>query len=205
MVSQAERARKKKTTIIVVVLVLAVLGVIGTVATPMPPMPWEIAGAWLVGKYTVTFSTPRGDMVGVLDGKNAPLTVANFVKLARAKFYDGLDFHRVETDPNFSLIQGGDPKGDGSGAVWYGLPLEISEKLNHGAGAIAMARREDPNSAGCQFYICRSPMTVLDGKYAVFGRLVKGLDVANKIQKGDKITKITIREGAPALSADKSF
>ena len=155
-----------------------------------PPTAAEIQAAKDAGTVKATFKTAKGDIVVELYGKEAPLTVANFVKLVNAKFYDGLAFHRVENDPQFSLLQGGDPNGDGTGGPGYTIKLEISQQLRHDAGALAMARAMDPDSAGCQFYICRVPIHQLDDKYAVFGKVVKGLDVTNKIVVGDKIDKI---------------
>ena len=156
------------------------------------PTAAEIKAAKTAGTRKILISTVKGDMTVELYGKDAPLTVANFVKLIKAKFYDGLTFHRVESDPAFSLIQGGDPNGDGSGGPGYSIKLEVSPKLLHVKGALAMARTQDPDSAGSQFYICRVATPMLDGQYAVFGKVIKGLDVANKIKVGDKIKKVTL-------------
>ena len=116
-----------------------------------------------------------------LDPVAAPKTVANFVKLANEGFYNGLTFHRIAKD---FVIQGGDPKGDGTGGPGYTIPAEI--KLLHKKGAIAMARLGDqvnPNreSSGSQFYIALNDLTQLDGQYTVFGYVVSGMDVAEKI------------------------
>ena len=158
-----------------------------------PPTKAEIAAAKKAGTQRAVISTVRGDMTVELYGADAPGTVANFVKLVKAKLYDGLTFHRVESDPQFSLIQGGDPEGNGAGGPGYGIDREISPKLRHVKGALAMARSQDPNSAGCQFYICRVAIPQLDDQYAVFGKVVKGLEAADKIQVGDKITRITMQ------------
>jgi len=156
------------------------------------PTEAEVKAAKAAGTVKVLISTVKGDMTVELYGKDAPLTVANFVKLIKAKYYDGLTFHRVESDPAFTLIQGGDPHGDGSGGPGYTIKLEISKKLRHVKGALAMARTQDPDSAGSQFYICRDSIPMLDDKYAVFGKVIKGLEAANKIQVGDKIKKVTM-------------
>lgn len=116
-----------------------------------------------------------------LDPVAAPKTVANFVKLANEGFYNGLTFHRIAKD---FVIQGGDPKGDGTGGPGYTIPAEI--KLLHKKGAIAMARLGDqvnPNreSSGSQFYIALNDLPQLDGQYTVFGYVVSGMDVAEKI------------------------
>jgi peptidyl-prolyl cis-trans isomerase B (cyclophilin B) len=136
--------------------------------------------------------TSRGTMIAELYGKDAPKSVANFIKLAKSNFYKNLTFHRVETDENFRLIQGGDPKGDGSGGSKQTVPLEISPKLHHWKGALGMARTYKPNSATSQFYICINPIYQLDNNYTIFGKVIKNLDVANKIKVGDKIKNIEI-------------
>src|SRR5262249_22278750 len=100
--------------------------------------------------YTGAIQTSKGEIRVELAAKDVPNTVNNFVFLACSGYYDGLTFHRVET--NF-VIQGGDPKGNGSGGPGYSIPLEISKAWRHTAGALAMARATDPNSAGSQFYI----------------------------------------------------
>lgn len=141
----------------------------------------------------IIIKTVRGTMEADLYGKDAPATVNNFVKLIKMKFYDNLTFHRVESDPAFSLIQGGDPSGNGSGGSPWTVRLEISPKLRHWKGALAMARSSDPNSASSQFYICRVDIAQLDGNYAVFGKVTKGLEVADKIQVGDKINNIRMK------------
>ena len=139
-----------------------------------------------------TIKTVKGDMEVELYGEDAPKTVANFVALAGKHFYKGLTFHRVESSPDFRLIQGGDPKGDGSGGSGKTIPLEISPKLRHDKGALAMARSQDRDSASCQFYICINAIHQLDDNYAVFGKVTKGLEVADKIVKGDQIKDIII-------------
>jgi len=144
--------------------------------------------------YVATLSTVKGDIVVQLDASAAPLTVNNFVFLAEQGFYDGLTFHRVE--PDF-VIQGGDPKGDGTGGPGYTVPAEI--QLPHVEGAIAMARRGDqvnPDraSSGSQFYITLAPTPFLDEGYTAFGQVVEGMEVVQSIAIGDVIEKITITE-----------
>lgn len=121
--------------------------------------------------------------------KEAPITTKNFIELAQKGFYDGLTFHRVE--PGF-VVQGGDPKGDGTGGSEKTIPLEINALLTHKKGAVGMARSQDPNSASSQFYICLGDAKFLDNSYAVFGQVIAGQDIAEKIAKGDKMTKVTI-------------
>ena len=122
--------------------------------------------------------------------QDAPETVAKFIKLAKKGFYDGLSFHRVE--PGF-VVQGGDPKGDGSGGPGYTIKDEFNSR-KHLTGTVAMARTPAPNSAGSQFYICLGPQPALDGKYTVFGQVVEGMDLVKKIKRGDVMKKVTIEE-----------
>ena len=140
--------------------------------------------------YTATMVTSKGTIELSLDAKAAPVTVNNFVFLARDKYYDGLTFHRVE--PGF-VIQGGDPAGNGTGGPGYSIPDEASG-LKHVDGALAMAKSSAPNSAGSQFYITLGPQADLDGRYTVFGAVTEGKNVASLIAIGDKITSITITE-----------
>lgn len=132
----------------------------------------------------VTMETSKGTVQIALYDKDAPRTAANFAALANKGFYDGLTFHRYE--PGF-VIQGGDPKGDGTGGSGTTIPLETSPKLLHEKGVIAMARSNDPDSASSQFYFTLAPAPFLDGKYAVFGKVTSGMDVVEKLRKGDKI------------------
>jgi cyclophilin family peptidyl-prolyl cis-trans isomerase len=119
----------------------------------------------------------------------APKTVDNFVKLANKGFYNGLTFHRVE--PGF-VVQGGDPDGNGMGGPGYTIKAEFSDRP-HERGTLAMARSSDPDSAGSQFYICLAPAPFLDGKYTVFGKVTKGMDVVDKIRVGDKMKTVAIK------------
>jgi peptidyl-prolyl cis-trans isomerase B (cyclophilin B) len=141
---------------------------------------------------TAVIETSKGRIKLVLYEDLAPTTTGNFVELADKKFYDGLKFHRVE--PGF-VIQGGCPYGTGTGGSGKNIPLEVSPNLKHGeAGAVAMARSSDPNSASSQFYITLGPAGFLDGNYAVFGRVTDGLDVVKSIKVGDTITSVSVLE-----------
>ena len=118
-----------------------------------------------------------------LDASVAPLTVANFEKLVRAGFYDGLIFHRVI--PGF-MIQGGDPLGNGMGGAKEKIKGEfaangVKNPLRHTRGVISMARAMDPNSASSQFFIMHKDAPHLDGSYAAFGRVVEGMDTVDEI------------------------
>lgn len=142
--------------------------------------------------YQAIIHTSRGNIVCELNPAKAPLSVTNFVQLAQGKFYDGLTFHRVE--PGF-VIQGGDPSGNGTGGPGYTIPAEIG--LKHIKGALAWARQGDAvnpqrRSSGSQFYVTLEATPFLDGAYTVFGQVTAGMDVAGKIQKGDKITGIEV-------------
>ena len=113
----------------------------------------------------------------------APITVANFEKLVKEGFYDGVIFHRVI--PGF-MIQGGDPTGTGMGGPGWNIKGEfaangVPNSLKHTAGVLSMARAMDPNSGGSQFFIMVDDAPHLDGQYAAFGCLIEGLDVARKI------------------------
>lgn len=152
--------------------------------------------------------TERGDIVVELTYKKTPLTVRNFVGLAEGSiehtraesdpFYDGLTFHRVVDD---FVIQGGDPKGDGTGGPGYSFPDEIDSSLTHSeAGVLSMAN-SGPDSNGSQFFITLDATPWLDGMHTVFGEVVRGMDVVRSIQPGDKIETIDIiRVGEEARS-----
>ena len=122
--------------------------------------------------------------------EDAPKTVENFVTLAKKGFYNGLNFHRVV--PDF-VVQGGCPKGNGTGGPGYQIKAEFN-KQKHVRGTLALARSQDPDSAGSQFYICYGPTPHLDGNYTVFGRVVSGMEHVDRIKQGDKMTSVTITE-----------
>ena len=118
-----------------------------------------------------------------LDKKAAPVTVENFEKLVKDMFYVGLIFHRVS--PGF-MIQGGDPEGTGMGGPGWHIKGEFAANgwnnpIAHKRGVISMARAQDPNSAGSQFFIMHKDASYLDGQYAAFGKVVKGIEVVDKI------------------------
>jgi peptidyl-prolyl cis-trans isomerase B (cyclophilin B) len=145
--------------------------------------------------------TTKGVILIKLFPKDAPITVANFEKLVNKHFYDGLTFHRVADlgggPGQGHIVQGGDPLGNGNGGPGYTIKGEfpsngVNNPLKHVAGAVAMARASDPDSAGSQFYIVVTPCPFLDGDYAVFGQVIKGLGVAGQIVVGDKMTKVTL-------------
>lgn len=140
-------------------------------------------------QYTATIETERGNLVLELFASDVPITVNNFVFLARDGFYEGLTFHRVI--PGF-VAQGGCPIGDGTGNPGYRFDDEFSEHT-HVTGALSMAN-SGTNTNGCQFFITYIPQHHLDGKHSVFGQLIEGMDVLESIEPGDVITQITIEE-----------
>jgi len=179
----------------------------------------------LKGTATVEMQLKSGKVVIEIDGDNAPVTAGNFIDLVKREHYNGLTFHRVVKEPTPFVVQGGDPKGNGTGGFIdprtgqeRNIPLEIlpegskvpvygnvlgsptqRPKLRHNKGAIAMARSQSPNSASCQFYIALDDIYFLDGSYAVFGYVKEGMDLVNGIKVGDKIESIRIVSGADNL------
>jgi peptidylprolyl isomerase/peptidyl-prolyl cis-trans isomerase B (cyclophilin B) len=133
--------------------------------------------------------TEKGTIVFSFYKDDAPKTVENFIKLTKQGFYNGLTFHRVE--PGF-VIQGGDPNGNGMGGPGYTIKAEFNSRP-HVKGTVAMARSNDPDSAGSQFYICLGDAHFLDRKYTVFGQVTEGQDAVDKIRRGDKMVKVTIK------------
>ncbi|HEX3370559.1 MAG TPA: peptidylprolyl isomerase [Candidatus Cybelea sp.] len=142
----------------------------------------------------VRIATKHGDIVFTLFPDDAPLHAAAFLKLADAGFYDGLLFHRVE--PGF-VVQGGDPKGDGTGGPGYRLKAEFNTRP-HLRGTVAMARATPPDSAGSQFYICLDDARFLDNQYTVFGQMSEGFEALDAIKRGDAMTSVKVEPKASA-------
>jgi peptidyl-prolyl cis-trans isomerase B (cyclophilin B) len=141
--------------------------------------------------YTATFNTTRGAIVCELFPKEAPITVNNFVFLAKDKFYDGTKFHRVLE--NF-MIQGGDPEGTGRGGPGYRFVDETKNNPHkHKVGSLSMANA-GPNTNGSQFFITHVVTDWLDGKHTVFGQVKSGQNVVNAIRQGDTLESVTIQE-----------
>jgi peptidylprolyl isomerase len=166
----------------------------------VPPMTIDVEKT-----YFATIETERGAIRFQLFPDIAPETVNSFVFLAREGFYDGLTFHRVI--PGF-VAQGGDPSGTGAGGPGYTLPDEFSDRLFK-EGSVGMAKKQQPNSAGSQFFICLKPQegspdcAPLTGSYTLFGEVMEGMDVAESLtprdpatatSPGDKIITVTIEE-----------
>lgn len=137
-----------------------------------------------------TIKTVHGNIVFKFYPEKAPNTVNRIVELIKSGFYDGLTFHRVV--PNF-VIQGGDPTGTGTGGSGKKLKAEFND-VQHIRGTVAMARASDPDSADSQFYIALTTLPHLDGNYTVFGQVVEGLDLIDKVQVGDKMLSVVVEE-----------
>ena len=140
-------------------------------------------------QYFATIEIGKGKIVLELFASDVPVTVNNFVFLARDGFYNGTTFHRVI--PGF-MAQGGDPTGTGSGGPGYKFADEFTKHI-HNDGAISMANA-GPNTNGSQFFITFAPQPHLNGKHSVFGQLTSGMDVLKTIENGDIIAGITIEE-----------
>lgn len=139
--------------------------------------------------------TEKGTMKVEFYDEDAPNTVANFVKLSKDGYYDGLTFHRVI--PNF-VVQGGCPDGDGRGGPGYTIDCELDGgNQYHDRGVLSMAHA-GRNTGGSQFFICHSRDNTahLDGNHTCFGKVVEGLDVIDEISQGDKIEAVVIHEEA---------
>ena len=144
----------------------------------------------------VQMETTKGTIKIKILKSDVPTTANNFLELVGRGFYNGLTFHRYE--PGF-CIQGGDPQGTGAGGSEKTIPLEVKPHLKHDdAGVVAMARTNDPNSASSQFYITLAKCTWLDGQYAIFGRVIEGIEAVQQLRAGDKMTSVTVLETANA-------
>jgi peptidyl-prolyl cis-trans isomerase B (cyclophilin B) len=149
------------------------------------------AGCGGIGKHHAEIEVKDYGTIKVeLDGNAAPITVKNFMALAKDGFYDGLTFHRVITG---FMIQGGDPLGNGKGGSDKTIKGEFSQngvtnKLSHTRGAISMARSDANDSASSQFFIVQADSTFLDGKYACFGYVTEGIEIVDKICENTPVT-----------------
>lgn len=173
------------------------------------PDPLHSPSYELAGDEVAVLETSKGRIRVALDGEGAPIHVGNFCELAESGFYDGLKFHRYV--PGF-VIQGGCPNTremtseevaagmrgpygmPGTGGPGYRIRQEFTRnpRNSHDDGALAMARSQDPDSAGSQFYFCLGPQHSLDSGYTVFGQTVEGMDVIAALRAGDVIESIRI-------------
>lgn len=147
-----------------------------------------------------------GTIEVALDAENAPITVKNFLGLVEDKFYDNLTFHRIIKG---FMIQGGDPSANGRGGSGKNIKGEftangVNNKLSHVRGTISMARGDDYNSASSQFFIVHEDSFHLDGNYAAFGKVTKGMDVVDKIAEDIKVTDdngTVLKENQPIIES----
>ncbi len=146
------------------------------------------------------FDTDRGTIRVELAADKTPLTVANFVNLAKRGFYDGLNFHRVIAD---FMIQGGCPDGRGTGGPGYRFEDEVGTGLTHERGVLSMANA-GPGTNGSQFFITHVPCGWLDGKHTVFGKVIEGIEVVDAVKQGDIIKSVKIEGDADAVLAAKA-
>ena len=174
--------------VLLALLMLPALAACGRKTEPDP------AAAPAAESAAETFQTVRHAEITVkdygvikleLDEGTAPITVANFIKLAQSGFYDGMTFHRIMDG---FMIQGGDPKGNGTGGADEKIRGEflqngVPNPISHVKGVISMARSQDPDSASSQFFITVADATFLDGGYAAFGRVTEGMEIAEQIAK----------------------
>ncbi len=158
-----------------------------TAALNLRPIDYDFYLKLISKKPVAVIETNKGRVEMEFYTDEAPLTVMNFVRLAERKFFDGLHFHRVV--PNF-VIQGGDPLGTGWGGPGYSIRSEFSS-LRYDRGVVGMASA-GRDTEGCQWFITHSPQPHLDGRYTIFGRVRKGMDVVDRIQVGDIISQVKI-------------
>jgi peptidyl-prolyl cis-trans isomerase A (cyclophilin A) len=156
-----------------------------------------------VANPTVTIETNHGTITAELFQERAPETAGNFLKLAQDGFYDGVVFHRVIDD---FMIQGGDPDGTGRGGPGYTIDDEFHPELKHDAPGILSMANAGPNTGGSQFFITLAATPWLDGKHAVFGKVVEGMDVVEEIGKvetgrGDRPKEDVVMEAVTVQEA----
>lgn len=172
----------------IVNVLLVLLGISSTMGCAGGQVPGRTIGQRDEPReQVVVVKTGQGQFVIEFYPESAPVTVGNFKKLVTKGFFDGLTFWRRVHTSNLSIIQGGDPEGNGTGGPGYTI---VDEYTNHNQrphlrGTVAMARTDVPNSAGSQFYICLQPQPFLDGRYTTFGRVVQGMESVDKLRIGD--------------------
>lgn len=168
---------------------------IGTVVTRNTVADYQRALARAGKRVRATVTIDKGSFVIELLPEDAPLTVDNFVQLARRSYFNGIMFHRVV--PNF-VIQDGDPRGDGNGGPGYQIRCEINE-VRYDTGAVGMAL-SGKDTGGSQWFVTHSPQPHLDGGYTVFGRILSGMDVVDRVARGDIIRRLSVTEGVAVAS-----
>ena len=175
----------------VVIMTLALVGAAAAGAAP------ATGREGVVATQEVTIETTKGAIVAELYGQEAPNTVANFIKLARQGFYNGIIVHRVI--PNF-MIQTGDPTGTGRGGPGYTFADEFSTKLSHDRPGILSMANAGPNTNGSQFFITVVSTAWLDGKHAIFGQVTKGQEIANAIANAPRDAQDRPKEAVKMVS-----
>lgn len=175
---------RKVISVCMMICFMLTISACGTKETPKPTE--QVSENLLKGKHHAVIDVKDyGTIELELDADTAPITVTNFVELAKDGFYDGLTFHRNIED---FMIQGGDPNGNGTGGSKHTIKGEFSangveNNIKHERGIISMARSQDYDSASSQFFIMYEKASHLDGQYAAFGKVTKGLDVLDKLEK----------------------
>ena len=175
---------RKVISVCMMICFMLTISACGTKETPKPTE--QVSENLLKGKHHAVIDVKDyGTIELELDADTAPITVTNFVELAKDGFYDGLTFHRNIED---FMIQGGDPNGNGTGGSKHTIKGEfrangVENNIKHERGVISMARSQDYNSASSQFFIMYEKASHLDGQYAAFGKVTKGLDVLDKLEK----------------------
>ena len=157
------------------------------------PIKEETTNTPVEQKQRAVIETDKGNMTIEFYPEVAPETVKRISELIQEGFYNGLTFHRVVAG---FVIQGGDPQGNGSGGSGKNIKAEFNSR-KHIRGTVAMARSADPDSADSQFYICLAPQPSLDGKYTVFGQVVEGMEVIDKIVVGDVMKRVYLEPTEP--------
>lgn len=176
---------------------LAGVAMVGLMAALPSPAQETAPGPAAVTDIRATIKTAKGAIKVVVYASKTPVTAANFLNLAKRNYYDGVIFHRVVED---FVIQGGDPSGTGKGGPGYFIENEIAPDLKHdGKGMLSMARKREPDTNGSQFFITLDATPHLDGGYSLFGRVVEGMEVVEKIEAGDRIEDIEIHDSTDAL------
>ncbi len=151
---------------------------------------------------TAVFTTSKGEIRVALFSGEAPITVANFINLAKRGYYDGLKFHRVIA--NF-MIQGGDPTGTGRGGPGYNFADEFSSTRRHDSAGVLSMANVGPGTNGSQFFITHGPTPHLDGKHSVFGKVASGQEVVNAISENDVMSQVSVEgDYAALLEAQKA-
>ena len=194
-----------KNKIISLLLLLAFVFTLCSCGNETSSNPTEKAEPYGIHHAVITVEN-YGEIYLELDGNTAPITVKNFVELAKSGFYDGLTFHRIISG---FMIQGGDLEGNGSGGSDKNITGEfqsngIENNISHERGVISMARAKDPNSASSQFFIMHRTSTHLDGDYAAFGKVTEGMTVVDKIASETPVIDnngTVVKENQPVIKS----